>query len=82
MEILEGHYISGIQKISVSWILGSVTGHSRGDVYSCVQGGGTITDVKNTFQGWLKCSFEAAGAPLDHLKDDASKTIDTSKDFT
>ena len=53
-------------------VLGSVTGHSRGDVYSCEQGGGTITDV-STFQGWLKCSFKAAGAPLDHLKDDASK---------
>ena len=31
-------------------VVGSVTGHSRGDVYSCVQGGGTITDV-NTFKG-------------------------------
>lgn len=58
-------------------VLGSVTGHSRGDVYSCEQGGGTITDV-SSFQGWLKCSFEKAGAPLNHLKDDASRA-DCSK---
>ena len=43
-------------------LLGSVTGYSRGKWRSCADGGGTITDV-STFQGWLKCSFEDAGAP-------------------
>ena len=52
-------------------LLGSVTGYSRGKWRSCADGGGTITDV-STFQGWLKCSFEDAGAPLAHLKDDGS----------
>ena len=38
-------------------VLGSVTGHSRGAVYTCDQGGGTITDV-SAYQGWLKCTYE------------------------
>ena len=56
-------------------VLGSIMAASRTYQYGedlCLDdGGGSVTDI-SSFQGWLKCSFKAAGAPLDYLKDDAS----------
>ena len=54
-------------------VAGTVTGHSRGSIYQCEDGGGTITDI-SVYQGWMKCSFEEDGYPLDYLENDGSES--------
>ena len=61
------------ESLSCLKLVGSTTGPGRLSNYTCDQGSGTMMDV-TSYRGWIKCSLEQMGAPLNYLRNDGSES--------